>query len=406
MLHRSEYDIVIVGGGMVGASLACALADEETDIALIDAAPLKPGKQPSYDDRALALSLSSQRVFTALKLWPQIAVNANPIQRIHVSDRGHFGFVRLQADMLGLDNLGHVVIARDLGKALISRIKAAVNIDFICPAMLSAVTIEQDRVRMDLINGDATEQFSGKLLVVADGTHSTVREQLGIRTRIRDYGQTAIIANATTEKPHRDTAYERFTEGGPFALLPLKEQRCKMVFTLPAGESEEYMKMDREAFLAKAQQRFGKRLGRFKTVGSRLTHPLLLLEAQQQTGDRIVLLGNAAHTIHPNGAQGFNLCLRDVAALAEQLISVIRSGKDPGGRQALDDYLSCRHRDQQRVMRFSERLADLFYNRHRLKIFARNTGMLITDLVPALKRECIRQGAGITGLQPAIVRGL
>lgn len=390
---------------MVGASLACALMHEEIRLAVIESVPLKAAHQPSYDDRGLALSLASRRILQAIDVWDKVVINANPIDHVHVSDRGCFGMVRLDAGVLNLDALGHVIIARELGQALFSRIEAAGQVDFICPAEVTAVQLRQDVVDITLTKNKETNKLSSRLLVVADGTHSKIRQQLGIETRTKDYQQTAIVTNVTTEIPHRNTAYERFTEHGPLALLPLREERCALIYTVPTQEAEAVLNLDDEAFLQRIQLWFGKRLGHFQKTGKRRSYPLSLVASEEQIRDRMVLLGNSAHTIHPNGAQGFNLCLRDAAALAEQLSPALRAGNDPGDGELLQAYLASRQADQERVVAFSDRLARLFYNKRLTTTVLRNTGMLITDLVPVIKRDFILQATGIWGRQPAMVRG-
>ena len=245
---------------------------------------------------------------------------------------------------------------------------------------------------------------------------------------VKDYRQTALVFNVTLERPHENTAYERFTRSGPIALLPLARishhrsldalataadeksgldgHRCVLVYTVPADEAEDYLRLETEVFLELLRQRFGKRLGRFCKMGSIKQYPLKLIETQEQVSTRVVLLGNSAHTIHPNGAQGFNLCLRDAAGLSEHLIAAQVEGGDIGDRKILDNYLASRERDQQRVMQFSDRLTRLFYNENFSKILLRNTGMLLTDIIPSVKRELIRRAMGVAGKQPATVSGL
>lgn len=404
---NNNYDIVIAGGGMVGASLACSLIDRpDLRIALIETVPLKQIDQPSYDDRGLALSMSSRRILQKLEIWSEVARHACAINHIHVSDRGHFGCVRLNAADLNVDALGHVVIARELGQALMQRIAGAGNIDFICPAQVSETKFEYNAVNVGLTGTEGPRELTGRLLVVADGSNSRIRQQLGIATLVKDYRQTALVTNVTTERPHANTAYERFTDTGPIALLPLDEQRCVLVYAAPADEAGAVSRLEPDAFLELLWQRFGRRLGRFRKIGAIKSYPLKLIESQEQVASRVVLLGNSAHTIHPNGAQGFNLCLRDAAALAEHLIKAQEVGSDLGDKAVLEGYLASRESDQQRVVQFSDRLAGLFYNRSLPKIILRNTGMLLTDLIPSVKRELTRQAMGIGGKQPAMVSGI
>lgn len=404
--ENNHYDIIIVGGGMVGASLACSLDNQNVSIAVIEAVPIKAGNQPSYDDRGLALSLSSKRILRKLDLWEEVAVNACAIEHVHVSDRGHFGFVRLHASDLNVDALGHVVIARELGRALMSKIGRAKNINYLCPAEVHEIKIDYDNVAVDLSVDSESKRLTGKLLVVADGTNSRLRQQLGIATLVKDYNQTAIVTNVTTERPHNNTAYERFTESGPIALLPLHGQKCVLVYTVPADEAETYLQLEMNEFLDRLCKRFGRRLGRFSRIGALKLYPLKYIESEEQVLSRVVLLGSSAHTIHPNGAQGFNLCLRDVAALSEHLESALVNQLDIGDKKILDGYFNSREQDQKRVMQFSDRLATLFYNRNLPKIIFRDTGMLITDIIPSVKREFLRRAMGLSGRQPAMVSAI
>lgn len=403
---QTEYDIVIAGGGMVGASLACALANKPFRIALIEAVPPSMDEQPSYDERSLALSLSSQRIFQALGVWQQVEKHANPIRRVHVSDRGHFGKLRMDAASMGIESLGHVVIARQLGSVLMAKLEQISNLDIICPARVTQLRQHTGKITLSLSSAETTAQMDCKLLVVADGTRSGIRDQLGIKTVVTDYRQTAIISNVTAQLPHLDTAYERFTEFGPLALLPLKQNRCAVVLSVATAEAEQYLQMHDDRFLQEIQNRLGRRLGRLSQVGMRSSYPMLQVQAEQQVAGRAVLLGNSAHTIHPNGAQGFNLCLRDVAGLAEQLIEGQKMGIDAGGSTLLNTYLASRLDDQKRVSRLSHGMTEWFYNKQITKTAMRNSALTLLDLFPQAKADMMRRGMGIWGKQPALVRGL
>ena len=406
MTAAPEYEVVIAGGGLAGASLACALAGTGRRIAVVEATPLQAEHQPSYDDRGLALALSSQRILEGLGLWADLAGNASPIRRVHVSDRGHFGFVHLDAAELDLPALGFVVIARAIGKVLIDRLQAAPAIDLHCPAEVTGIRVGSDSVETVISTGGEAKTLSSRLLVGADGANSSVRRLLGITAKEKDYGQTAIVSNVTPARPHNDTAYERFTATGPVALLPLTLQRCALVYTVPSAEAEQTLALNEEAFLACLQDRFGYRLGRFLRVGMRRAYELRMIAARTQVGGRVVLLGNAAHTLHPNAAQGFNLGLRDVAGLAECLVPALREGVDPGECQRLDNYLASRRADQHRVLRFTDSLATLFYSDLPHKVLLRDALMLATDLTPWFKRSFLRRATGLSGRQPALVRGV
>jgi 2-octaprenyl-6-methoxyphenol hydroxylase len=402
----TEYDIIIVGGGLTGAGLARCLAGQALRVAVVEAVPIQSDRQPSYDEKGLALSLSSQRILHTLGLWQRLRGELVPIEHIHVSDRGHFGFVRLHAEEMGLPALGYVVTARRLGAALLEDIEASENVDFLCPAQVTEINKETDRISVHVDRAGGTETLSGKLLVIAEGTRSGLREKAGIKLYTKDYQQTAILCNVTPARPHRNTAYERFTDSGPVALLPLPEQRCAVVLTVHAAEADQFLAVPEEEFLSRLEERFGKRLGRFTRLGQRKSYPIVLMKTEDQIRERTVFLGNTVHTIHPNGAQGFNLCLRDAAGLAETLVDAVGEGRDPGEAPVLENYVHARRLDQRRVIGLSDGLAGLFYPSGVARICARNLAMLIMDLVPPVKKEFIRQATGLRGRQPRLVRGL
>jgi len=388
---------------MVGASLACALGNSEQRVAVVEAIATDSNEPSGYDERGLALSLSSQRIFRGLDIWQDLEPNANPIKRIHVSDKGHFGKVRMDAESMRLEALGFVVIARELGSVLQSRLQSLSNVDYLCPAKIETLQQSADKISLSLSLPDSKTEISCKLLVVADGTNSGLREQLGIKTTLVDYAQTAIVTNITPELSHNDTAYERFTDSGPVAFLPLAQNRCKVVFTVSDNQSDHYLSLRNEEFIREIQSRFGRRLGRLSKVGKRVSYPLKQVLAEQQLEGRALLLGNSAHTIHPNGAQGFNLCLRDVASLAETIFAPMAN--DPGDRQLLESYIVSRQSDQKRVSRSTHALASWFYNKHTVKAACRNLAMTFVDLIPPAKLNLIRQGTGIWGRQAELVRG-
>jgi len=299
-----------------------------------------------------------------------------------------------------------VVVARELGAVLMSHLGRTGNIDLICPAQVQDVQQHVDKITLSLLCEEQAQELNCKLLVVADGTHSTIRDQLGIKVSQIDYGQTAIVSNLTPELLHADTAYERFTRTGPLAFLPLVENRGVVVFTVQSDQTQYYMQLESEQFLEEIQSRFGRRLGSLNKLGTRRCYPMIQLLAEQQLSHRAVLLGNSAHTIHPNGAQGFNLCLRDVAGLAEQLIQGQRQGVDPGSKILLDAYLLSRREDQKRVSRMSHGMTEWFYNTQTTRALLRNIAMTFVDLLPPAKSSLMRRGMGVFGKQPALVRGL
>ena len=406
MSGGAAYDLLIVGGGMVGASLAIALSGQGLSIGLVDAhAPGDPA-QPGYDDRAIALAWGSRRIFEGMGLWPALAADAEPICEIHVSDRGRFGFTHLSAHEEQVPALGYVLTARRIGEALQERLRQCPDLDWIAPAQVTAVSADETAARITLAEGEAARELNAALLVAADGGRSFVREALGLPTRRWEYGQSAIVANVTPGRPHRNVAYERFTEEGPIALLPMSEGRCALVWTVHDAQVDEVMALDDAAFLARFQARFGHRLGRFRRVGRRASYPLSLLRVTESVRRRVAVIGNAAHALHPIAGQGFNLGLRDVAVLVEQVMQAQARGEDIGGDPVLAGYEAWRRGEQRQVALATDGLARLFGNPLPPLRIARDLGMLAVDLLPFARHRLARAAMGVAGRLPRLARGL
>lgn len=402
----SETDVLIIGGGLVGASLACALGQAGVRTTVVEALPFAADPQPGYDERSIALAQGSQRIFAGLGLWPALEADACPIHTIHVSDRGHFGFTRLEREQEDVPALGYVATARVLGQVLQDRLQQLETVDVLAPAQLTGFTIEADAVQADIDYKGRSQHPTAALLVAADGANSAIREQLGIQTQERDYRQTAVIANVSTDKPHNHIAYERFTDSGPLALLPMTEQRCALVWTVAADQSESLLALDDATFLQRLQQRFGYRLGRFTRVGVRHAFPLQLLQAKESVRARLALAGNAMHTLHPIAGQGFNLGLRDVAALVDVILDARRDGRDIGALNILQRYAQWRQADQRRVALFTDSMVRLFGQSLPPVVGLRDAGMLALDLCPPAKRWFGRMTMGRAGRLPRLARGL
>lgn len=402
-----NYDILIVGGGLAGASLACALANTTLRVVVVEAAPIKSSHQPSYDDRTTALAYSSRRIFEGIGVWSQIAEDgACPIKQIHISDRGHFGFTRLHADETGLDALGYVAINRVIGKALYGVIDSADNIDMLCPATVENAVEAEKGMCCDILQDGNTSQITARLLVVADGGRSGIREAMGISCQRKDYQQTAIITNVTPSQPHNHVAYERFTDTGPLAVLPLTGQRCGVVWSTRPQNVDQMMAWTDSEFLDHLQYRFGHRLGSFEHIGKRQAYPLMKLQVAEHVRSRLVLIGNAAHSVHPVAGQGFNLGLRDVATLAQVIVEAQQQAEDIGDLLVLKRYEKWRHRDNRVVSRFTDSLIRIFSNKFAPLVAARNFGLIGVDLMPGLKREFARRTSGLNGRLPRLARGL
>jgi len=400
------YDLLIVGGGMVGGSLACALAGQPLRVAVIEAVPPSAPGQPSYDDRAVALSLGSRRILEGIGVWDRLSGQAVPIHRIHVSDRGHFGSARLSAREEAVPALGYVVEARMLGPVLEDGMQAADTVDLISPARLVRFTAGPEGVSAVVDREGERVEFTARLLVAADGGRSLAREAAGIGAREWDYGQAAVTANVTPQRPHDNTAFERFTETGPMAMLPMSEGRCALVWTVQAAVVEEVLGLDDAAFLERLQERFGYRLGRFLRVGQRSAYPLSLIQAREQARERLVVIGNAAHSLHPIAGQGFNLGLRDVAVLAQVLVDALHEGHDPGALAVLSRYADWRRHDQASMTLFTDTLVRVFSNDLTPLVWGRNLCLLVTDLMPPAKHVLARFAMGLAGRQPRLARGL
>jgi len=403
---RTDYDVLIVGGGMVGASLAIALSEHQLRIGLLEAAiPSDPGR-PSYDDRGIALAHGSQKIFQAMGLWDHILEDATPIKDIHISDRGHFGFSHLNAAKEGVDALGHVVTARHLGRHLLDRMNRCADVEVIAPARVVAVASSADSAFVEVEQDGQQRTLHTKLLVAADGGKSFIREQLEVPTQRWEYGQTAVVTNITPEQPHHNVAYERFTDSGPVALLPMTENRCALVWTVRDEQVDEVMALDDAQFIQHFQERFGHRLGRFTRVGKRNHYPLNLLRAKEFTRERIAIIGNAAHTLHPIAGQGFNLGLRDVSALVDVILAAQKEHDDVGHSSALDRFSQWRKTEQKSMALATDGLARLFSNPLKSIRLGRNAGLLLVDLFPPLRRGIARGAMGLLGKLPRLSRGL
>ena len=324
-----DYDVLIAGGGLVGTSLAIALDGAGLSVALVEAAPPRADLQPSYDERNLALAGASVNALRALGVLDVAAV-VHPIERIHVSRRGDFGSVRFYAAELGLPGFGATIPARELGNALLRRLDGCRDLVRLAPAEVVALEAREQSIEVTLRTAAGERRVRTRLLVGADGTESFVRRALGIDVERHDYGQCAFVTTLTVDKPLGGTAYERFTESGPVALLPLGANRAGLVLSVPASDAARIGALDDVDFLAFVRARFGFRAGRFSRPGRRKPYPLARALASRTIAPRAVLIGNAAQTVHPIGAQGFNLGLRDALTLAELLREGVARNEDAG----------------------------------------------------------------------------
>jgi 2-octaprenyl-6-methoxyphenol hydroxylase len=401
----SEYDIVICGGGLVGASLAVALSQLPLRIAVVEARAPTAQQQPSYDDRATAISYVSQRILAGLGLWEALAGAATPIRKVHVSERGRFGATWIGPEYTGGAPLGYVIVNRVFG-AVLGRAMRESNVELLCPAIFESLQQNPEHVAVKIVMNGNEQQLRARLLIAADGADSRVRKALGIAARVHDYDQTAILANVTPQYAHENVAYERFTATGPLAVLPLDEKRCKIVLTARNADVDAILALDDREFLEQLQSRFGDRLGRFREPGARQAYPLRLVRAERQTAARALVMGNAAHSLHPVAAQGFNLSLRDAATLADVLADAVRAGEDIGNRATLGRYDKRRRRDQTLTVAMTDSLNRVLSSSFMPVAAARSFGKLALDLAPPVKRRFVRHNLGLTGNLPQLARGL
>jgi 2-octaprenyl-6-methoxyphenol hydroxylase len=406
MNRSATYDLIIVGGGMVGASLALALAGRGLRIALIEAHRTGEDGSASYDDRAIALAYGSRRIFEAIGVWPRLETLVEPIHQIHVSDRGHFGATRLRASEEGVPALGYVITGRALGRVLLDQVSEGASVDLYAPARVIRFDDRSGSVAVELESNGVMTSLACRLLVAADGGNSMIRGQLEVPMVRWQYGQSAVVTNVTPARPHCNVAYERFTDTGPVALLPMTEQRCGVVWTVRDEQVGDVLQLDDDAFLDAFQRRFGHRLGRFLRAGRRTAYPLSLLLARDSVRGRVVVIGNAAHTLHPIAGQGFNLGLRDVAALAEVVDEAFSAGGDVGTAPALARYQRWRAAEQRNVALATDGLARLFSNPLGMVRLGRNIGLLAMEVLPGAKHPLARGAMGLLGRQPRLARGI
>ena len=406
MTTSADYEVLIIGGGLVGASLACALRQSGLRLGVIEAVPLAASSQPGYDDRTLALAYGSKRIFETLGVWEGIVPEATCIDRIHISDRGHFGVTRLTAAEAGLPALGYVVPSRALGAALLEALKDMHQIDWLCPTEMRDIRATPDHAAVTVQHDGKEKTLTARLVIAADGAHSAVRRVMGIEAQRTEYRQTAIVTTVTASLPHGNTAYERFTDTGPLALLPQRQNDCAVVWSAREEEVKTILGWSDAEFLRQLQERFGDRLGSFTRLGRRASYPLALTRVPEQVRARLALIGNAAHTVHPVAGQGFNLGLRDVAAIADILADAQRAGDDIGNLTVLRRYADWRRRDNQVISLFTNGLIRIFSNNIFPLTLLRNAGLLAVDLMPGVKRGFVRVTSGLAGKLPRLARGL
>ncbi len=381
-------DITIVGGGLVGLSLAAALAPNQRQITLID--KLDP-RHRGQDQRAIALAFGSQQILQRLQVWDELAPQTAAIERIHISNQGRFGRATLFPHHGNQAQLGFIMRAGDGERALLKRLATQKNLQILAPDEVKITRVHRQHLEIHLASGACRQT---QLLIAADGADSPLREAFQIAVHHRDYDQSAVIAEVTPQFAGHGVAFERFTDDGPVALLPLLQNRYAVVCTVAKGQQNAVLALADDAFCHYLQQRFGERLGRFSEPSARTAYSLRLLQAKRYVGPRLALVGNAAHTLHPIAGQGFNLGLRDVMGLAA-LLNGVAADTDVGQASLLRQYEKQRLADQQLLVNFTDGLAWLFTSKLPGVGLARNLGLLAFDALPSLKRPLVRRAMGL-----------
>jgi 2-octaprenyl-6-methoxyphenol hydroxylase len=399
-VDHHDFDIAILGGGLVGSSLACALDGRGWRVALVEGAPPRQAP-PGFDDRRLALAAASLNALQALDVLTRLPAPASPIRRLHVSRQGDFGAVRLQAADSGRDAFGAVITANALGAALESRLASVRGLQVLRPRTLVRMEGADAGWRLHLDGHDGAEVISARLVIGADGTRSFVRDALGIGTDEHDYHQVLVVCGVACDRAADGTAYERFSAQGPVAMLPMGRDYGS-ICGVAAADAARVRALDDIAYIDYLQQRFGWRAGRILRAGKRSAYPLVRVVAQALQGPRALLMGNAAQTIHPIGAQGFNLGLRDALTFAELLVE----GGDPGDPALLSAYVDARREDRERTLAFSDGLARATANDSSAMQVLRSLGLLALANLPGLSAPLVSGAMGFRGRVPRLSRGL
>jgi 2-octaprenyl-6-methoxyphenol hydroxylase len=398
---QQDYDLLIVGGGLAGNCLALALKDTGLRMAIIEANTREQLFASPAGDRALALAAGTVMMLEGLGIWQGISHAATAIKQIHISDRGHFGKTRLSAQQENIDALGYVITARNI-ETYVANQAAEAGIELISPSRVVGLMSGNKEVCISLKQGNDSLNVSSKLLVGADGGLSSVRQLLDITQQITEYGQTALVTTVKSTLPNKNTAFERFTASGPLALLPVAKNRCAVVWTRKNEDADALMLGSEADFLDELQQCFGFKLGELSLVAPRRAFPLSLIRAEKMVAGRAVIIGNAAHQLHPVAGQGFNLGLRDVVRLSEMLIKQNEQHKDIGAADFLKVYAASRKQDHDRTIGFTDAVVKIFSNEWLALAAARNIGLALLDHIPVAKTLLTRHAMGLAWQIPSL----
>lgn len=399
-----QFDVLIVGGGMVGATLACALGDTGMTVAVIESHEANfPWPPADYDNRVSAITRATQNVFSHIGAWAGMCERrVAPYYAMDVWDATGNGRIHFHADDIHQPDLGHIIENRVILAALHERMKQIDNVELFAPVNATDLEVTRDGVSLALNNQTL---LNAKVIVGADGAFSWVREQMNIPVMGWSYQQHAVTANVTTSQPHNGTAYQRFMPTGPLAFLPMPEPHlASIVWSTTPEQAEALMSLGDEALLSELQEAFGDKLGRMEAIGPRCVTPLMLQHAEQYCAERCVLVGNAAHAIHPLAGQGLNLGVSDVAALVEVWLQAVTNGQDIGSRKVLRRYERWRKADNLSVMFAMDGFKRLFGNELPVVSTLRNVGMGVVDRMGPVKGKLMQRAMGLEGDLPKMTR--
>ncbi|MFE1748168.1 FAD-dependent hydroxylase [Coleofasciculus sp. H7-2] len=423
-----DYDLAIAGGGIIGATLACALKDSGLRVALIERSPQSAAVAIG---RAYAISLMSGRIFEGMGVWDKILPQINAFQQIRLSDADYPGVVQLLPQDLGTDRLGYGAEHRVLLTALQDSLRDCPNVSWLCPAEVVSADYQADAVEIEIVmrgeiphskiqssqtseippnpplksggdEGKQTSKIRTRLLVAADGARSPIRQAAGIRTQGWHYWQSCVVATIKPEKSHQNIAYERFWPSGPMGVLPLPGNRCQVVWTAPHTEAKALQEIDEKEFLAELERRTAGLLGRLELEGDRYVFPVQLMQSDRYTLPRLALIGDAAHCCHPVAGQGMNLGIRDAAAIAQVLQSAHNLGEDIGDIQVLKRYERWRKQENLTILGFTDFLDRMFSNNWLPVVAIRRFGLWMLRRIPPLKTYALQLMTGLRGRHPEL----
>ncbi len=391
MSDGKSFDVIIAGGAMAGATLALALhqlSKGKLSIAVVEPYQADHKQHPGFDARSIALSYGTVQILDSFGLWPALSKVATPINHIHVSDRFHAGMTDITKQDVGVDALGYVVELSDVGRIYAEKMAETASITLFCPQSIEDIQRSSSQVLATLSDGS---QIEAKLMVAADGAVSSCCEKIGLPLQEHDFEQVAVIANIVASEKHEGRAFERFTSHGPVALLPMTDNRLSLVWCLPPEEATKVMEYNDERFLAELQSAFGWRLGKLMKAGTRSAYPLVLRYREQNISHRFAIVGNAAQSLHPIAGQGFNLGIRDVASLAEEMIKA----EDVGSYNSLSQFKQRRENDRKATITLTSSLVHLFSNDWLTLRVGRNLGLAAMDNIPVLKTPLLQRALGV-----------